>query len=106
VDTAILKKQSRKYITGYYKTKAATGGILLSVKQIHITSTTSLYDYLPKEMLAGFHYQIQRNIEKGILSPAMYHELRLIEKAARKSGVSMDYLRKQGRIFITEEWNK
>lgn len=77
----------------------------MTVKQIHFTSKTSLYEYLPKEMLAGFYYQIKRNIEKGILSPAMYHELRLIEKAARKSGVSMEYLIKQGKILLAEEWN-
>ncbi|MGG3912231.1 hypothetical protein [Peribacillus simplex] len=35
----------------------------------------SLYDKLPFELLAGFYFEINKNIEKGILSDAMYHDL-------------------------------
>lgn len=44
------------------------------------TEGISLYDKLPLEMLAGFYYHINKNIENGILSNAMYHEINLIEQ--------------------------
>ena len=45
---------------------------------------SSLYDELPLELLAGFYYEINKNIENGILSGAMQHEIRLIEQTALK----------------------
>lgn len=53
---------------------------------------TSLYDKLSLEMLADFFYFINKNIENGILSTAMYHEINLIEQAAAKRGVSLKEL--------------
>lgn len=32
---------------------------------------SSLYDNLPLELFAGFYYEINKNIENGILSDAM-----------------------------------
>lgn len=52
---------------------------------------SSLYDKIPLVLLTGFFYEINKNIQKGILSKAMYHEIRLIEKAALKRGVSLIY---------------
>ncbi|MBT2647893.1 hypothetical protein J7E52_14525 [Bacillus sp. ISL-34] len=52
---------------------------------------SSLYDKLPLELLTGFFYEINKNIEKGILSNAMYHEIRLIEQSALKRGISLEY---------------
>lgn len=75
-------------------------------KQIHFMDRTSLYDCLPEEMLAGFYYQLQRNIEKGILSKTMYQELRLIENSARRRGMSIECLNKQGRMVIAKELSR
>ncbi|PEZ75602.1 hypothetical protein [Bacillus sp. AFS017274] len=57
---------------------------------------SSLYDELPLELLAGFYYEINKNIEKGILSGAMYHEIRLMEQTALKRGISLEYLHDKG----------
>lgn len=51
-----------------------------------VNDEISLYEELPLEFLAGFFYQIHRN-DNGILSNAMYHEIKLIERIAIK-GVS------------------
>ncbi|MGN7398095.1 hypothetical protein [Peribacillus frigoritolerans] len=51
----------------------------------------SSYDKLPLELLTGFFYEVHKNIEKGILSNAMYHEIRLIEQSALKRGISLEY---------------
>lgn len=56
----------------------------------------SLYDRLPIEMLAGFYYHINKNIENGILSDAMYHEINLIKQVAEKKGISLTYLYNRG----------
>ncbi len=48
----------------------------------------NLYDQLPLETLAQFFYYINRNIEQGILSNAMYYEIELIKKSAWKHGLS------------------
>lgn len=56
----------------------------------------ALYYRLPIEMLAGFYYHINKNIEKGILSNAMYHEINLIKQVAVKKGVSLTDLYNQG----------
>ena len=47
----------------------------------------NLYDKLPLKLLAGFYYYINTNIEKGILSEAMYHEIDLIKQVAIKRGI-------------------
>jgi hypothetical protein len=46
----------------------------------------SFYDRLPLEMVAGFFYQIHKNIDKGILSDAMHHEIKLLERTAKRRG--------------------
>ncbi|WP_076371869.1 hypothetical protein [Peribacillus simplex] len=57
---------------------------------------SSLYDKLPLELLAGFYFEINKNIEKGILSDAMYHEIRLMEQSALKRGISLECLQDNG----------
>ena len=64
---------------------------------------SSLYDELPLELLAGFYYEINKNIEKGILSGAMYHEIRLMEQTALKRGISLEYLHDRGACIIEAE---
>ena len=59
----------------------------------------SFYDKLSTEMLAGFYYHINKNIEKGILSSAMYHEIDLIKHVARKKGISLEYLYNRGSLM-------
>lgn len=59
----------------------------------------SLYNRLPLEMLAGFYYHISKNIENGILSNAMYHEINLIEQVAIKRGISLIDLYNQGSFM-------
>ena len=59
----------------------------------------SLYDKIPIRMLAGFYYHITKNIEDGILSDAMYHELNLIEQVATKKGIPFEYLYKRGSFM-------
>lgn len=48
---------------------------------------SSLYEQ-PDDLLAGFYVEISKNIKKGVLSEAMYHEIALIEEAAEKRRVS------------------
>ena len=68
---------------------------------------SSLYDKLPLELLAGFYYSITKNIKTGILSNAMYHEIKLIEQIALKRGISLEYLYDKGsRIIQTEKLKK
>ncbi|MGG0414016.1 hypothetical protein [Peribacillus simplex] len=64
---------------------------------------SSLYDKLPLELLAGFYYEINKNIEKGILSDAMYHEIRLMEQTALRRGISLEYLHDKGAFKIQAE---
>lgn len=63
----------------------------------------ALYNRLPLEILAGFYYQISKNIENGILSNAMYHEINLIEQVAIKKGISLTDLYNQGSFM---KWYK
>jgi hypothetical protein len=44
----------------------------------------SFYDRLPLEMVAGFFYQIHKNIDKGILSDVMHHEIKLLKRTAKR----------------------
>ncbi|MED2997366.1 MULTISPECIES: hypothetical protein [Bacillus] len=48
----------------------------------------SLYEQLPDNLLAGFFMEINKNIQTGILSEAMYHEITLIQMAAQKRNLS------------------
>ncbi|MEB8715915.1 hypothetical protein P4259_24375 [Bacillus thuringiensis] len=47
-----------------------------------------LYEQISDELLAGFYVEIKRNIQKGILSEAMYHEIALIREVAEKRNLS------------------
>lgn len=48
---------------------------------------SSIYDKLPLELLVRFYYEINKNIEKGILTDAMYHEIELIKQAVNRRGI-------------------
>ena len=63
----------------------------------------SLYDKLPLHLLAGFFYQIHKNIEIGILSTAMYHEIKLIEQTTFKRNIPLEYLYKKGSRIVQAE---
>lgn len=63
----------------------------------------NLYEKLPFELLAGFYYYIKRNIEKEILSKAMYCEVGLIESVAMRQGIALDFLYKEGSKIIKKE---
>lgn len=52
----------------------------------------TLYEKLPMEVLAQFFFYINKNIEDGILSEAMYHEVDLIVKALEKQGKKLEDL--------------
>ena len=60
----------------------------------------SLYDEMETEMVAGFFYFIKKNMDKGILSNAMQSELKLIERAAKRRGVSIRELYEQGSDLV------
>ena len=60
---------------------------------------TSCYEKLPLEMLGGFYYYINKNIEDGILSDAMYNEINLIQQVADKKGISLTDLYHQGSLM-------
>ncbi|MBT2667228.1 hypothetical protein J7J00_17200 [Bacillus sp. ISL-4] len=68
-----------------------------------VKEKSSLYDKLPLGLLAGFYFEINKNIEKGILSDAMYHEIKLIEQAALRGGISFEYLHDKGSRIIEDE---
>lgn len=48
------------------------------------------YDELPLESLVQFYYHINKNIEEGILSTAMYAELELIRDSVEKHGLRIE----------------
>ena len=52
----------------------------------------NLYDKLPLELLAGFYYHININIQKGILFESMYHEIEVIKQVAFRRGISLEWL--------------
>ncbi|ECP9029913.1 hypothetical protein FU976_08850 [Campylobacter jejuni] len=68
-----------------------------------VKENSSLYDKLPVDLLAGFYFEINKNIEKGILSDAMYHEIRLMEQSALRRGISLEYLHDTGSQIIKSE---
>ncbi|MFC6038940.1 hypothetical protein ACFPYN_05665 [Paenisporosarcina macmurdoensis] len=63
----------------------------------------SFYDRLPLELVAGFFYQIHRNIDKGILSDAMHQEVKLLERTAKRRGIPLKDLYEQGSRLIELE---
>ena len=68
-----------------------------------VKENSSLYDELPLDLFAGFYFEIHKNIEKGILSDAMYHEIRLMEQSALRRGISLEYLHDKGSRIIEDE---
>ena len=60
----------------------------------------SLYDKMETEMVAGFYYFIKDNIDKGILSNAMQSEIKLIERTAKRRGISLEELYEQGSHLV------
>ena len=64
---------------------------------------SSLYVKLSSDLLAGVFYTINENIEIGILSNAMYHEIILIQQAAFQRGISLDYLYEKGSHIVQVE---
>jgi hypothetical protein len=60
----------------------------------------SLYDEIEIEMVAGFFYFINKNMDKGILSNAMQSEIKLIERTAKRRGVSLEELYEQGSHLV------
>ncbi|MGG3477641.1 hypothetical protein ABES21_08985 [Peribacillus frigoritolerans] len=65
-----------------------------------VKEKSSLYDKLPSGLLAGFYFEINKNIENGILYDAMYHEIKLMEQAALRRGISLEYLHDKGSRII------
>ncbi|WP_176474558.1 hypothetical protein [Peribacillus simplex] len=47
---------------------------------------SSLYVKLTLELLAGVYFEINKNIEKGIMSDTMYHEIGLMEQTTLRRG--------------------
>ncbi|PGS59086.1 hypothetical protein COC69_33440 [Bacillus cereus] len=48
----------------------------------------SLYEQISNDLLAGFYVEIKKNIQKGIFSEAMYHEIVLIREVVEKRNLS------------------
>jgi hypothetical protein len=48
------------------------------------------YEKLPKDLLIDFYNEINKNIEKGILTKAMYYELGLLISVMDKKGILLD----------------
>jgi hypothetical protein len=59
----------------------------------------NLYDKLPLELLAGFYYHININIQKGILSESMYREIEVIKQVAFRRGISLEWLYTKGSMM-------
>ena len=66
----------------------------------------SLYGRLPSELVTGFFYYINQNIDKGILSDATHSEIKLIERTAEKRGIPLNKLYEQGSHFIEGELDR
>jgi hypothetical protein len=60
----------------------------------------SLYDKMETEMVAGFFYFINKNMDKGILSNAMQSEIKLIELTAKRRGIPLEELYEQGSHLV------
>ncbi|ULT54531.1 hypothetical protein L1999_15285 [Neobacillus drentensis] len=48
----------------------------------------NLYEKLPNEVLIDFYNEINKNIERGILTKAMFHEIDLILSAMNERGIT------------------
>nr|WP_106779227.1 hypothetical protein [Lysinibacillus timonensis] len=55
------------------------------------------YD-LSLDELAGFYYYLNKYIEHGILSKAMYHEIQLIEQVALDKKIPLTWLYYKGSM--------
>lgn len=49
----------------------------------------TFYEGLPTDLLAKFYYEIQKNIDCGMLSDAMHQEINLIKIEAKKRGITL-----------------
>ena len=63
----------------------------------------SLYDKMETEIVAGFYYFINKNIDKGILSSAMQSEIKLIERTAKRRGIPLEELYEVGSHLVEME---
>ena len=63
----------------------------------------SLYDKMETEIVAGFYYFINKNIDKGILSSAMQSEIKLIECTAKRRGIPLEELYEVGSHLVEME---
>lgn len=63
----------------------------------------SIYDELPLEVLAGFFYYININIDKGFLTDAMKTEIKLIESIAKTRGIPLEELYEKGSQLVKME---
>lgn len=59
----------------------------------------NFYYDLSTEELAGFYYHINKHIEEGLVSKAMYHEIRLIEQVALERKIPLKWLYYQGSMM-------
>jgi hypothetical protein len=59
----------------------------------------NLYDKFLLEILASFYYYLNTNIEKGILSDLMYHEIELVKQVAFRRGISLEWLYNKGSMM-------
>ncbi|HER2025511.1 hypothetical protein LCM00_21200 [Bacillus infantis] len=66
----------------------------------------SIYEQLSDELLAGFYVEIKRNIKRGILSEAMFHEIALMKAAAEKRKMSEQALQEIYRDQVESQYNQ
>jgi hypothetical protein len=50
----------------------------------------NFYEKLPNNLLIDFYNEINKNIEKGILTKSMYYELGLIISVMDRKGIQLD----------------
>ena len=62
----------------------------------------SIYEQLPIDVLGGFYYHINLNIEKGILTEAMHQEIALIEDVAHMRGIPLKVLYREGFRMVMD----
>ncbi|MGE6619193.1 hypothetical protein [Bacillus mycoides] len=65
----------------------------------------SLYKQLSDALLVGFIIEINKNIEKGILSTAMYQEIDLIKTEMKKRNISEIDSQKIYQEYIQSQYN-
>ncbi|MBJ7998181.1 hypothetical protein JDS75_27545 [Bacillus cereus] len=65
----------------------------------------SLYKQLSDALLVGFFIEINKNIEKGILSTAMYQEIDLIKTEMQKRNISEIDSQKIYQEYIKSQYN-